>query len=54
MSDDRIVPVRVDPVDRLVYSATLMVRQQYVKSCHELGITPRQLSPVQIGMRSVR
>jgi len=43
-----------DHIDRMVYSATMQVRAQYVQSCRNLGIQPRTLTPPVIGMRSVQ
>ena len=45
---------RPDHIDRMVYSATQQVRNQYIQSCANLHLQPRDLSPVVIGMRSVR
>jgi hypothetical protein len=43
-----------DYLDHMVYGATLAVRKEYVAACKRLGQTPRQLSPLIVGMRSVR
>jgi hypothetical protein len=48
------MPGSPDQLDKDVYSATHYVRRLYEESCSRLGIPMRNLSPIQIGMRSVR
>jgi len=45
---------RPDNIDKLVFMATLTVRQQYKDACKRLNLQPRELSPVTLMQRSVR
>jgi hypothetical protein len=44
----------LDNLDVMVFFATHAVRRDYEIACHNLGQQPRKLSPIVIGMRSVR
>ena len=44
---------RPDAVDKAVYSATHKVRNQYRHACFNLGLSPRELTPVTLMQRSV-
>ena len=44
----------LDQLDTTVYRETVNVRRQYVQACQRLGLTPRALTAVTLGMRSVR
>lgn len=43
-----------DKIDKEVYTETFQVREMYYKACKNLGLKPSKLSPIVIGMRSVR
>ena len=45
---------RPDQIDKMVYSATHMIRKMYVEACRNLGQEPRKLTPVTIMQRSIR
>ena len=44
----------VDNLDKQVYTETYQIRDLYYEACARLGLKPRELTPVVIGMRSVR
>lgn len=44
---------RPDQLDKMVYSETFRVRNMYYQACHNLGLTPRELTPVTLMQRSV-
>jgi hypothetical protein len=43
----------IDEVDKLVYTNTVQIRKEYDEARKRLGLPPRDLTDVTIGMRSI-
>lgn len=41
----------LDPIDTATYTNTVAGRRDYVRACQRLGLTPRPLTPVVVGVR---